>query len=199
MESTMTKLSRLFLAAVLAASSASCGQNDAKLTSSSDLRVSYSFERFASANDKLFNFYTQPKNYEAVKKEVLDWTGMTKDMCVAYISTALRNSGTPIPRNEKIDGYSVSLVTRSFSRYLLERLKWKKFTSMSDLRPGDVVFTKDDDKYPGFPAHTFMFQSWQDEKLGVAFAIDNQGFTHLRYLNGSKEHTAYAYALRAPE
>lgn len=151
-------------------------------------------------NERLLSFYTNKSNYDVVAKEVWQWTGLKKDTCVAYMSTALRHSNVFIPRDVKIEGYSVSLVTRAFSKYLQNTYGWKKVTSMDDLKPGDIVFTKDHPQYPGFPWHTYMFQSWHDVSKKIALAVDNQGFTHERFVGpGNPEHTPFAYALRAPE
>ena len=148
----------------------------------------------------LFAFYSVKKNYDAVFKEVLSFHKSGRaNGCVAFMSSALRQSGTAVPKNKTIGGYNVSLVTTAFSQYLKTNLGWKKISNSSALQQGDVVFTESEPEWPGVPAHTYMFHSWKDKANGIGWVIDNQNFTHVRnvYGRGSHNFTPFAYALRA--
>jgi len=154
------------------------------------------------ANKKLFEFYSVRTNYDDVFDEVLRfYPAGRRNGCVAFMSTALRKSGTAVPLSEYYNGESVSLVTKPFARYLTERLNWTKITSANNLQPGDVVLTEDDVRYPGYPAHTYMFYGWSNQKSGIGWVIDNQDFIHERNIfgYGTYNFTPFAYALRSPE
>jgi hypothetical protein len=155
-----------------------------------------------AANRRLFDFYKLRANYDDVYAEVLNfYPAGRRNGCVAFMSTALRMSGTPVPLSEYIEGDAVSLVTRPFSSFLQNRLGWRKITSANNLQPGDVVLTEDDARYPGYPAHTYMFYGWSNQKAGIGWVIDNQDFIHERNVfgYGTYNFTPFAYALRSPE
>lgn len=194
-------MKKVLLAVFVSPLAVSCGnvENHPLAAIQSPLSL-FSSEVF-DANNRVFSFYVVEENYKKVSDDVFKWTRERKiNMCVAYMSTALRMTGTYIPRDQKIGGFNVSLVTRPFSIYLTQTLKWQKFTSFDDLRAGDVAFTQDGENDPGYPTHTFMFVDWKDRNAGIATIVDNQGFMHDRYMLGDKErdHTPFAYALRAP-
>lgn len=143
---------------------------------------------------KLFNYYSKRKNYRIVHRDVMKWFGTTKNGCVAYISTALRNIGVAIPINTLRKGYKVSTVTFSFSDYLEKDLGWRRMTSINRLKPGDITFTT------GWPDHVFMFHSWKNKRRKIALVVDNIGFLYKRPMvrrNGSK-FSPFGYALRPP-
>jgi hypothetical protein len=152
--------------------------------------------RAEGINARLVRYYGKEKNYKAVKAEVLAWFGTTKNGCVAFLSTALRQIGVEVPEEGELDGERISLLTRPFSRYLEEDLGWARITDAASLAPGDVVFTL----APEYPEHTYVFVSWKSKRRFVAYVIDNQGFTHARDLfsYGESNFTPFAYALRAP-
>lgn len=154
----------------------------------------------SNVHTKLFNFYSQRVNYNKVYDNVMGWFGTRTNGCVAFMSTALRMIGVDVPQNGYLDNEPVSLVTRPFSRYLEEKLGWKRFTNPNDLRPGDVVFTQTAPNDPGYPAHTYMFHSWSNKAASVAWVVDNQDFTHLRNIqeSGTFNFTPFDYGLRAP-
>lgn len=155
-----------------------------------------------TSNKKLFDFYKIRANYDDVYDEVLTfYPSGRRNGCVAFMSTALRMSGTAVPVWESINGETISLVTKPFARYLQERLGWTKITSANNLQPGDVVLTEDDARYPGYPAHTYMFYGWSNQKGGIGWVIDNQDFIHERNIfgYGTYNFTPFAYALRSPE
>jgi len=146
---------------------------------------------------KLYAYYTQPSNYRSVHKQVMDWFGTTHNACVAFISTAMRNVGLPVPRALNSKGYNISTWTAAFSDWLENTVGWQRITRLGDLTAGDVVFTLDIDGSRGIPAHVFVFAEWIDEKSTRARVIDNQGFLHVRDLMGSQGNfTPFQYALR---
>jgi hypothetical protein len=158
--------------------------------------------RGGTANRRLFDFYKQRSNYDKVFDEVLRFYPPGRSNgCVAFMSTALRLSGTQVPISESIRGESISLVTKPFAQYLQQQLGWTKITVARNLQPGDVVLTKDDSRYPGYPAHTYMFYGWSKPESGVGWVIDNQDFIHERNIfgYGSYNFTPFAYALRSVE
>jgi hypothetical protein len=158
--------------------------------------------RGGAANRKLLSFYGMRGNYDDVFEEVLSfYPAGRRNGCVAFMSTALRRAGTTVPLSGYINGESVSLVTKPFSQYLQERLGWIKINSANNLQPGDVVLTEDDARYPGYPAHTYMFYGWSNQRAGIGWVIDNQDFIHERNIfgYGTYNFTPFAYALRSPE
>lgn len=153
-----------------------------------------------SINGTLANWYSQKQNYSKVESEVLKfYSHGSTNGCVAYLSTALRNIGVDIPLEVRGEE-SPSLLTKPFSRYLENKLNWRRIDDSYSLRRGDVVFTKDAKGYPGYPAHTYMFLKWINISKGDALVIDNRAFTHQRGIfvfDGKINVTPFAYALRA--
>lgn len=157
-----------------------------------------SFPRLTGSD---FNsFFSDESNYRNVYRSVISWFGSTSNACVAFASTALRMMGVNVPQNGIWNGERLSLLTRPFSNYLESKLGWIRITDSRDLEPGDLVFTVDEPKAPGYPAHVFMHSGYADDARGISWAIDNQGFTHTRALAGDlkKDYSAFAYALRWP-
>ena len=145
---------------------------------------------------RLLEHYGSKAGYRAVKADVMSWFGTTKNGCVAFLSSALRQIGVEVPRDGIYDGERVSLLTRPLSVYLERELGFRRIDSASALRPGDIAFTEN----PEYPWHVYVFHSWKDQKRFIANVIDNQGATHPRHLfsAGSHNWTPFAYALRAP-
>lgn len=154
-----------------------------------------------SFNRQLFEWYGQYSNYNLVLQDVKTfYPPLRYNGCVAFMSAALRRLGIDIPI-AKNDPESPSLVTRPFSNYLENRLGWGRITNASSLSAGDIVFTRDNPSYPGYPAHVYMFHSWSNRSLGIALVVDNQDFTHERNIYDNDvgfNFTSFAYALRAP-
>lgn len=152
-------------------------------------------------NRQLFDWYAQYANYGLVMQDVKGfYPPLRYNGCVAFMSAALRRLGVNIPI-AKSDPESPSLVTRPFSQYLEHRLGWVRVSSASALLSGDIVFTRDNPSYPGYPAHIYMFHSWSNKALGIALVVDNQDFTHERNIYDNDvgfNFTPFAYALRAP-
>jgi hypothetical protein len=152
----------------------------------------------AGSNKALFDFYSVRGNYNKVYDNVMAWYGTTSNACVAFMSTALRMSGTPVPHGSGYGGDDVSLVTTPFYKYL-ESKGWVR-VDIGNLQPGDVCLTEEEND-PGYPAHTYMFHSWESKSENLAYIIDNQGFTHIRNLGeagGGFNFTPFDFALRAP-
>jgi len=155
-----------------------------------------------SKNQRLFDYYSKRENYNQVFADVLKfYPAGRSNGCVAFMSSALRRVGVDIPLGVYVGGETVSLVTKPFSRYLTETLGWMRINDANSLQPGDVVMTEDDRRYPGYPAHTYMFHSWSDRSAGIGWVIDNQDFIHERNVfgYGSYNFTPFAYALRSVE
>lgn len=154
-------------------------------------------------NQRLNSWFSVRANYDLVYRDVLKFYPDGRyNGCVAFLSAALRRLGTHVPLSAS-DGTaeSPSLVTKPFSSYLENSLGWKRIGSAANLQAGDIVFTRDNKSYSGYPAHTYMFHAWSDKSVGVALVIDNQDFTHERNIyssGGGFNFTPYAYALRAP-
>ncbi len=129
----------------------------------------------------------------------MGWYGTTSNGCVAFMSTALRQVGYSVPKHGRdARGEGISLVTRPFSNYLEGQLGFQRINDARALKPGDVVFTTDAPRWPGYPAHTYMFQSWADQSQGLAYVVDNQGSTHIRNIwqHGTFNFSPFRYALR---
>ncbi len=150
---------------------------------------------------RLHDYYSKGHNYERVYVEVMDFYGSTHNACVAFASTALRQSGYDIERiqsHPEPDIWHDSwLITKDLSDYLVSH-NWVKYDDAKLLQPGDVVFT-DDGGYGDFcPAHVYVFSSWHDSAKTLAWVIDNQDFTHIRniYIEGEYNFTPFWYFLR---
>lgn len=148
---------------------------------------------------KLLNYYANPENYRRIYAQVMDWFGTTRNACVAFITTAMRNAGLPVPRALNAKGYNISTWTAALSEYLETTLGWQRVNRIHDLTAGDVVFTLDLDGSRRIPAHVFLFAGWIDNTSPKARVIDNQGFLHVRDLLGAQGNfTPFSYALRPP-
>lgn len=146
----------------------------------------------------LKRYYGTRAGYAKVHRDVMGWHKTTQNGCVAFASTALRHIGIEIPFDVRKDGFSVSRITRAFSRYLAEDLGWERIEEPEALRPGDVVFTVDASCCPGYPAHVMMFDGWLRRDRSVGAFVDNQGFRVARAMTGtpSRHVDGFGYALR---
>lgn len=157
--------------------------------------------KISNVSGATFNeFYTDSDNYWYIHRKVMDWFGSTSNACVAFASTALRELGVNVPLNGVWNGERLSLLTKPFSSYLQNKLGWVRINDAQSLRAGDLVFTVDERKAPGYPAHVFMHSGYADSGRTISWAVDNQGYTHERALAGDlkKDYSAFAYALRSP-
>lgn len=149
-------------------------------------------------NLKLYNWYSKASNYEKVYDSVSTWyPPIRKQGCVAFMSTALRYIGIPVPHRQTKWG-NLSLLTLPFSDYLIDELDWRVLKNFSSFQPGDILFTVSDES--SMPTHTLMFHGWVDQEAGIATVIDNQSFIHERNLYGSvkPDYDAIWYGLRSP-
>lgn len=154
----------------------------------------------SSIHRKLFDFYSTESGYASVMASVATfYPPVRKNGCVAFMSTALRKVGVPVPFDTDDEGLSISLVTRPFSDWLKSQ-GWRVILNHEELMPGDVCFTVDAPGDPGFPAHTYMLHSWIGEDHVNGLVVDNQAFTHPRNIHafGSFNFSPFAYALRSP-
>ena len=147
---------------------------------------------------KLHRYYGTSAGYMKVHRDVMGWHKTTRNGCVAFASTALRHIGIEIPFDVRKDGFSVSRITRAFSRYLSEDLGWERIESAEQLRPGDIVFTVDAPCCPGYPAHVMVFDGWSRRDHRVGRFVDNQGFRVARSMSGDsgRDVDGFGYALR---
>lgn len=152
-------------------------------------------------NKKTLEYYEVKANYDRVAANVFQWFGTRTNACVAFMSTALRQVGFPIPQSFKIDGFYASLWTTAFSKFLQNK-GWVRINSHTDLQPGDIVFTVPGEDDPAkTPLHTYLFHSWKDRADNQGWVIDNQGFTHERaiFSYGDFNFSPFDYALRSRE
>jgi hypothetical protein len=157
----------------------------------------------ADTGADLVTWYGKRAHWKQVRREVLDWHGTTRNACVAFLSTALRDIGVDVPRDAEMEGERVSRLTRPMSLWLEDHLGWTRVDDLAALRPGDVVFTE----HAAYPWHVFVFVAWIDRDARVARVLDNHGWNQSRPLLGDvsgddldagRGITPFAYALRAP-
>ncbi|WP_297519056.1 SH3 domain-containing protein [uncultured Clostridium sp.] len=84
-------------------------------------------------------------------------SGNRKNNCTYYLASLLRGAGVHVP---SWIGYTTSLGD------WLGQNGWKRSTNMSNLKPGDVVFSGD--------THAYMFLSWADKSDLIANVNDEQ-------------------------
>jgi hypothetical protein len=132
-------------------------------------------------NAKLMSYYSSRKGYDAVSRAGVRTLGSRHNGCATWLSHAIRQSGGNMPVETNTENFRDALKSRG----------WTVIRNRADLRPGDVIITKDRKGRPGHPDHVYMFAGWQGSS---PLAVDNQGFTHAR---GSGK-SPIAYGLRAP-
>jgi hypothetical protein len=132
-------------------------------------------------NARMIAFYSTPAGYAQVSRAGIKTLGTRKNGCATWVSHAIRMSGGHIPIEEGTIGLRDALL----------KAGWTKIRNRNDLRPGDVIITKDRKGVPGHPDHAYVFAGWSGNN---PIAIDNQGFTHVRKPGKSP----IAYGLRAP-
>lgn len=153
-----------------------------------------------STTKRLYDYYSKLDNYRQVHMEVLDERGTTSSMCVAFLTTALEQSGFEVPDVLDEKGYSPRLWTESLSNQLI-KMNWEKSEEVDSLMPGDIVFTEatGEGDLRDVPDHVYMFAGWDNEEHTNAWVIDNQDFLHIRniYSYGDYQFTPFWYFLRA--
>lgn len=160
----------------------------------------------AGTSARLAHGFRQKQFYRQVRRESAPWNETSHSACVAFVTTALRHVGVPLRRGQRLDGMDVTRVTLPLSRYLEERLGWQRMDAMSELRPGDVVFTDDAPCCPGIPDRVFVFMGWVDPQHTRARVVDDQSFVRESVLVAERRddrhhhddgHMTFSYALRA--
>jgi lysozyme family protein len=153
-----------------------------------------------SITKRLYDYYSKLDNYQEVYEEVIDERGTTSYGCVAFLTTALEQSGYEIPDILDERGHSTRLWTESLSNQLI-RMDWERSEEADALMPGDIVFTiaTGTGEEECVPDHVYMFAGWDDEEHTNAWVIDNQKFLHIRniYSYGDYQFTPFWYFLRA--
>lgn len=157
----------------------------------------------AGADDlagRLADRYGSPRGYRAVKRAALAWHHTTRNACVAFASTALRDVGVAVPRPGPDGTEAISRLTKPFVEYLEQDLGWQRITDTADVRRGDLLFTTDAPCCPGYPSHVVVMLGWRDQAKGVARVADNVGRDLDRPLAGdeARDLDAFAFALRPP-
>lgn len=113
----------------------------------------------SNTNYQLFKYMTDPSNQSSVDSTaVLLHGGRTDNNCVYFASEALRRVGVGIPR--------ATCNTYEFED-VLQSLGFVSCYDLSQLKPGDIVFT---DGY----THVYIFMGWDSD--GYAFIVDNQSY-----------------------
>ncbi len=135
-------------------------------------------------NERLFNHYSSRAGYNQVSRAGLRTLGTRRNGCAAWLSHAIRQAGGTM---------DVQVNTERF-RDELKRRGWTEIRNKADLRPGDVIITKDRKGWKGHPDHVYMFAGWSGGGQTTPLAVDNQGFTHPR----GRGKSPIAYGLRAP-
>lgn len=148
-------------------------------------------------NARLLAWYDRPEAYQDVRRTV----GSTRNMCANFVTTALEKSGAlTIPWSARLEGYddddgvpkSPRVWAPALARYLEEQSGWQRVRSWSEMKPGDLLFTRGAE---GTYNHVMVLASWVDQAAGVARVIDNQGFEYERRLD---TRSPVMYGLRSP-
>ncbi len=148
-------------------------------------------DEFAS---KLVRYCRSGDNYYSILQEARRIRGALDNTCVAFQSEALRRLGISVPIKDSSNGENISLVTKPYSKWLIDNLNPTLISSYEHLRPGDLCFSADEPGWPGYPAHTFIFESYYDSSN--ACVIDNYPTQYIRNLDDNGYKTPFAYALR---
>jgi len=136
-------------------------------------------------NERLFAYYASRSGYSKVSRAGMRTLGTRRNGCAAWLSHAIRQAGGTM---------NVQVNTERFRDELKSR-GWTVIRNKADLRPGDVIITKDRKGWRGHPDHVYMFAGWSDRAETVPLAVDNQGFTHAR----GRGKSPIAFGLRAPD
>ena len=162
----------------------------------------------ASDNDRLHQYLAVERNYRKVWRGALQpqswYPRRSRRGSVPFLVNALGHVGVEIPADERIGGLEIARFTSALSSHLQEARGWQRIERSQELRPGDVVFTRDAPCCVGIPDHVFVFMGWSDRERDIALAVDDQGHTHARPLFprerpelGHAALTAFSYGLRA--
>ncbi len=136
-------------------------------------------------NERLMAYYASREGYSKVSRAGMRTLGTRRNGCATWLSHAIKQVGGSMTVEPNTEGF----------RDALKRRGWITIRNKADLRPGDVIITKDRKGRPGHPDHVYMFAGWADAAKTVPLAVDNQGFTHAR----NRGKSPIAYGLRAPD
>lgn len=113
----------------------------------------------SNINYQLFKYMTDSTNQSSVDSTaILLHGGRTDNNCVYFASEALRRVGVGIPK--------ATCNTYEFEN-VLQSLGFVSCYDLSQLKPGDIVFTN------GY-THVYIFMGWDSD--GYAFIVDNQSY-----------------------
>lgn len=123
-------------------------------------------EPHSTLHKTLHDYLMNEDNRQSVMKRAIELHGgELSNNCVYFASEALRRSG--------IDNLPESVCNTVQLTNKLKGMGWSTSTDFSNLRPGDICFTK---SYGWGPTHTFVFMKWVNPgKYDYAYICDNQG------------------------
>ena len=149
---------------------------------------------------RLADRYGSAAGYRTIKRAALAWHHTTRNACVAFVSTALRDVGIAVPRPGPDGTEAISRLTKPFVDYLEHDLGWIRVTDVGDLRRGDLLFTTDAPCCPGYPSHVVVMLGWRDQAKGLASVVDNGGRDRVQQQAGdeARDLDPFAFALRPP-
>ncbi|MGL5066546.1 MAG: SH3 domain-containing protein [Sarcina sp.] len=105
----------------------------------------------------VINYVDNASNRKNALNEAVRIHGTTKNNCTFYLASILRGTGINVPTSI---GYTTNLGD------WLGQNGWTRSTNMSNLKPGDVVFSGD--------THTYIFLSWANKDKLIANVNDDQ-------------------------
>ena len=151
-----------------------------------------------SIGARLVANYGSRRGYRTVRQAALAWHHTTRNACVAFASTALREIGVAVPRPGPDGTEQISRLTGPFVTYLEATLGWRRVLDVDTLVPGDLAFTIDAPCCPGYPAHVVVFVRWHQRARRIAIVIDNGGRARRRPMLGdaARDLDAFAFAIR---
>lgn len=158
------------------------------------------------SHDGLAAYLSVKRNYHRARYLARRRDRSGNHQAVRLIWAALRQIGVYIPERAEIDGFAACNITRALAGYLEAQHGWKPIECPSQLRPGDLVFTRDAACCPGIPHHVFVFMGWKDARHRIAYATDHQGPGYPRPLSSRTRPSCsdpaaiapFGYGLTAP-
>lgn len=131
-------------------------ENNKYIQSNGLTRLTTVNDAHSSSQYNLFNYMINVYNEESVHQRAIDLHGgSNSNNCVYFASEALRRVGFSIP-NQTCNTKQLEIQ--------LARNTFKYYYNLSDLKPGDIVFSGS--------AHVYIFMGWYDNEY--AYIVDNQ-------------------------
>lgn len=118
----------------------------------------------------LFKYLSDTSNQQSVLQTALSrHNGDYHNACVYFGSEALRRIG--------VSESSLPIYTSTIIQFTadLKNMGWKTSADYTQLLPGDICFTTDENLNNGIPTHTYIFMKWVTvENYDFAYICDNQ-------------------------